>query len=63
MKSNIPDQYMTVRDLARYLKVHERTVRRWIHGGKLRALRIGGEYRLSLTALREAGFDMTSPDE
>ncbi|MFO0646420.1 MAG: helix-turn-helix domain-containing protein [Polyangiales bacterium] len=35
-------EYLTVRDVARELQITEPTVREWIHGGVLRATRLGG---------------------
>jgi excisionase family DNA binding protein len=29
------DGYMTIKDAAAYLKVHEETIRRWVKAGKL----------------------------
>ena len=37
------DAWMTVRDVADYLKVHEETVRRWIRDGELPVLDLGGQ--------------------
>ena len=34
---------LTVKDIARDLQVHERTVRRWIADGKLKAFKVGGK--------------------
>lgn len=48
------DEWMTVRDVAAYLKVHEETVRRWIRDGELAVLDLGGQktgYRVRRDAL------------
>lgn len=38
--------YYTVQETAQMLKVSERTIWRWIHGGKLAARRFGRQYRI-----------------
>lgn len=38
--------YYTVQETAKMLKVSERTIWRWIHGGKLAARRFGRQYRI-----------------
>jgi excisionase family DNA binding protein len=48
------ETWMTVRDVADYLKVHEETVRRWIRDGELPVLDLGGQktgYRIRRDAL------------
>ena len=37
---------LTVRDLCRLLAVRDRSVRRWISGGRLRCVRAGGRVRV-----------------
>ena len=37
-----PDPWLTVEDCAKTARVHAATIRREIHGGRLRAARIGG---------------------
>ncbi len=44
---------MTVAETARALSVSERTVRRWIATGRLRAYRVGGRVRVPEHAARE----------
>lgn len=39
-------QLLTIRQVADHLQVCERTVRRWIQEGKLRAMRIGRGWRI-----------------
>ena len=47
------DRYLTIPEVAELLKVHPRTVRRWIKAGKLKATALPGrgsvgvEYRIS----------------
>ena len=37
------DELLTVDEVARQLKLHPETVRRWIRGGKLRAISLGSD--------------------
>ena len=37
---------LTVTDVAKLVKVHDRTVRRWIERGELAVLRAGGRVRI-----------------
>jgi excisionase family DNA binding protein len=46
------DEFLTVGDVAKRLKVHPQTVRTWIARGELRAIRIRGTVRI-----RRANFD------
>jgi len=50
--TDMPD--MTIVETARALGVSERTVRRWIAGGRLGAYRVGGRVRVPERASREA---------
>jgi excisionase family DNA binding protein len=45
-------RYHTIADLAERWRVSERTVRRLIDGGKLRALRIGNQLRVADDVVR-----------
>ena len=38
---------LTIEDIATRLRVTDRTVRRWIDDGKLKALKIGGVVRIT----------------
>ena len=38
--------WVTPRELAAYLKVHERTIRRMIHSGAISAFRAGSHWRI-----------------
>lgn len=42
---------MTVHETAAQLKVRESTVRSWIRGGKLRAIKFGREWRVAVRDL------------
>jgi excisionase family DNA binding protein len=44
---------LTVDDVAERLNLHAKTIRRYIHDGRLRAKRIGKEYRITRTDLDE----------
>ena len=39
--------FMTTHEIAELFKVNETTVRTWIHGGELRAIRVGREFRVA----------------
>jgi len=41
------DQYQTVKELAKRLKIAEATVRHWIRSGELRAIDIGKGWRIA----------------
>ena len=62
------DKMFTINEVAEMLKISTRTVRRWIKKGQLRATpmpgrgRSGTEYRISLGAIKEAGFDVKEDD-
>ncbi len=53
------DELLTLKEAARYLKVHERTVRRWVTSGQLSAVRIGRTVRIR----RDALHDLISGEE
>ena len=40
-------EMLTVQDVAKQLKVHNKTVRHWINSGELEAMDIGRGYRIS----------------
>lgn len=44
-------EYLTIKDIARQLKMDEKTIRRWIKSGQLPAIELGGKYRVSRTDL------------
>ncbi len=39
-------EYQTIQEVATLLKVNPRTVRRWIHEGKVKAFKIAREWRI-----------------
>jgi excisionase family DNA binding protein len=47
MRAVLPNQFCTVEEVAQRLNLHVKTVRRYIHDGRLRAKRIGKEYRIA----------------
>jgi excisionase family DNA binding protein len=47
------EQLFTVKEVARLFGIKEATAREWINRGELVALRLGKEYRITTTALRE----------
>ncbi len=47
------DDMLTVEDVAKELRVDQKTVRRWIQRGELVAIDIGREYRIRRTALND----------
>lgn len=49
-------RFMTVRDIARVMRVHPETVRRWIRAGSLRAIRLPGKNRNKTLRIDEAEF-------
>ena len=51
-QGNTRDEWLTVKDVATYLKVAEETVRRWVRDGELPALTLG----------RKAGFRIRETD-
>ena len=46
-------ELLTVREVAAYLKTTRQQVRRMIQCGELRAVKVGREYRITLSALAE----------
>ncbi len=46
------DDLLTVNQVARLLKVHSLTVRRYINEGRLKAIRLGGNIRVSQSELK-----------
>lgn len=49
-------RFMRVRDIARIVRVHPETVRRWVRAGKLRAIRLPGENENKTLRIDEAEF-------
>lgn len=43
--------FMTTQEIATLLKVREPTVRSWIHGQELRAVKLGREFRVAVRDL------------
>ncbi len=55
--------YVDVAEAARLLGVTERTVRRWLKGGRLVAFKVGGRIRIPERAVREAEAPYGSSQE
>ncbi|MDQ3541017.1 MAG: helix-turn-helix domain-containing protein [Chloroflexota bacterium] len=51
---------MSIRDAAARANVTEKTVRRWIKSGRLHAVKLGGQYRITVADLETAR--LASPD-
>jgi len=49
----MPDQIMTVKDVADYLKLNERTVYRMATAGKIPAFKVGGSWRFKQIELEK----------
>ena len=49
----MPDQIMTVKEVADYLKVNERTVYRMAAAGKIPAFKVGGSWRFKQVELEK----------
>ena len=48
-----PPTLLTLHEVADYLRVHQRTVYRLITGGGIKAIKIGGQWRISEKVLME----------
>lgn len=55
--------FYTPREVARILKVSERTVRRWVRRGELKGLRFGRQLRIPVGALAGLGQPATTDDD
>ena len=51
------DQYYSISEVAKNLKLSQKSIRRYIHSGQLRASKVGGVYRLSETEIKNFIFD------
>ena len=54
------DNFLTVRQVAFILKVHQLTVRRYIKEGKIKAIRVGGNVRIKESALQESSKEFST---
>lgn len=52
-KLNHRPQFLKIKEVADLLNYDERTIRRWISAGKLKAHRFGGHWRIGREALDE----------
>ena len=53
MSDKAPDQLYTPNDLAEYLRVDPRTVRRWISDGSISAYKFGRQWRIKDTDFQD----------
>ena len=60
--ANAEGVYYTVQETAQMLKVSERTIWRWIHGGRLAAGKFGRAYRVTGAAIN-ALWNPVQPDD
>jgi excisionase family DNA binding protein len=55
----MPSEMLTVAEAAQRLKMNPQTVRRWVRGGVLRAVKIGPKrYRVNPADVRECVFEL-----
>jgi excisionase family DNA binding protein len=47
------EEMLTVEEVAKLLRVGEKTVRRWINRGELRAIDVGREYRITRSSYED----------
>jgi excisionase family DNA binding protein len=60
----LADSLLSVEQVAQILKLHVRTVRHYVREGRLRAVRIGKQYRIALTDLESfTGGALEAHDE
>lgn len=57
------EQYYTIEEVAKMLKVAYLTVYRWIHAGKLPAAKAGKQHRISSIELQKFINDTKRPNE
>lgn len=63
MKKPMPSQLLTADQVAETLNLHVKTVLRYIKDGRLKARRIGKEYRITRTDLHAFAGDTTEPEK
>jgi excisionase family DNA binding protein len=47
----MPEEFLTVEEVAERLKVHPESVRDWLRAGKLKGLKAGRQWRIQESAL------------
>jgi len=60
----MPDEFMTVAEVASFLKLNQQTIRNWIDAGTLPAVRIGRRVRIKRSdfdAMVEASYSGPAP--
>ena len=55
------DEFLTVAEVAKLLKINEQTVRNWIDRGELAAVRAGRRVRIRRSALEEVLQEVNTP--
>ena len=55
-------ELLSVREVARLLRLHELTIRRHIRAGKLKAVKVGGRYRVRREDLDRFVVPVPTPD-
>ena len=53
MADKTPDPLYSISDVAEYLRVTPRTVRRWVHDGAITAYRFGRQWRFKSSDFQE----------
>ena len=59
--SSVVDEILTVREVAKYLKLSRTTVWRWVKEGKLRAFKLGRSWRVRRSELERITGQGLSP--
>jgi excisionase family DNA binding protein len=65
----VVEKQFTINEVAEMIRISERTVRRWIKSGRLRAIKIPGrgragvEYRIPESAISDLGFKIKDEEE
>jgi excisionase family DNA binding protein len=52
-----PSRFMTVGEVAEYLRVHQSTIYKMVHKGQIPAFKIGSDYRFNRDAIEKWMID------